>query len=48
MYKKDRENILKLLDEIDAEIEICCSTTMEPDYIEEQTLKIREILRNYE
>lgn len=40
--------ILHLLDEIDEESEMCCSTTMNPEYIIEKTNKIRKILRSYE
>ena len=45
--KEEYNEALKLLDEIEENINVCCAVTMEPDEVLELIDKLKEILEKY-
>lgn len=46
MNEEQKQQIFKLLSEIGAEAGMCCSTTMDPEYVQGLIEKIEIVLKN--
>ena len=40
------DKALKILDEIESNVGICCAITMDPEEVEDLIYKLREIIKN--